>query len=61
MSCEISEEDTFDNGCNIKLQRTHEDNVITIILEDDGGKPILPSEIEVSLDELMKAVQKLSI
>jgi hypothetical protein len=61
MSCDILEEDKFDNGCNIKLQRNHDENNVTIIMEDDGGKPILPSEVEISLDELMKALQKLSI
>lgn len=52
--------DDFENGVDITLVRVNGETYITIKIEDDGGKRLIP-EFEIELEDLKKAILKLEI
>jgi hypothetical protein len=54
------DENDFENGLNVTLRRLSCEEVLTIEIEDDGGKRLFP-EFQLELEELKKVVLKLEI
>ena len=59
ISSESHDEKLIPNGVNLRIYRVDNESELTVKLEDDGGKPLLPFSFEMDYEELKRAILKL--